>query len=463
MVNSRLWPIKTVDVVNLSLDTENVRLRSVDPYESDVILYLYEYEDVLSLANQITHDGFFDNDLPIVFGDGKKLVVLEGNRRIAALKGLANPTVVPRFKSQLSELRSSMSAEQLSQLQSVRVIEAPNREEVQLVLASLHTRNPKRSWPLDQQASFYYAQLGPTVSVKDLQLRYPSVAQKIPRFIRMAEMYDLVRKSELGESTLKDFVESKNFKMSVFERLYSSEDFRKGLGVTFQEDGHIKVTGKKASINRVLERVVLDMKTGFLDTRRLGTQGSKNFQEYVSSLQIEVPRSKGNGERTAGAAGNARTTSHRIKRKSNLDAADLVFGLNSPSLERRFLELKTIDVVSFPNATMDLLRTVLECALKQYLSESGDAIPKQSGKPVTLATGLAHAQLHFKSNRGLLPIIAALRNSRPVDEGQFSKSSEALNAVNHNPDVFFSPEQVRETWDHVRPLMKILVAGAATD
>ena len=83
MVNTASWPIKTVDVIGLTLDTENVRLRSVDPYESDILAYLYEYEDAMGLATQISQDGYFDNDLPIVVPEGKRSVVVEGNRRVS--------------------------------------------------------------------------------------------------------------------------------------------------------------------------------------------------------------------------------------------------------------------------------------------------------------------------------------------------------------------------------------------
>lgn len=462
MASTARWPIKTVEIMDVSLDTDNVRLRSVEPYEADTLAYLFEYEDAFELASEIVQDGFFDNDLPIVVKEDGKLIVLEGNRRISALRGLANPTCVPRYKNQLGHLRGQLSNDALEQLQSIRVMEAPDRQSVQPILASLHTRNPKKSWPLDQQAAFYSAQLGPTVSVTDLQERYPSAASRIPRFIRMAEMYDLVRKANLGEPTLKEFSESKQFKMSIYERLYASEDFRQKLGVTFENDGHIKVQGNKKDIERILSQVVRDMKTGFLDTRRLGKQGSKDFKEYLEGIGLSKaspPETNGSPGSTPTPDNQTSTSSKRRKTTTLLDTGDLAFGLSCPALERRYLELKAINVVLFPNATMDLLRTVLECALKQYLIEARDPIPSQSGNWITLGNALDHALKHFKTNSGLTTIIASLKTSKPQDEVQFYKSSVALNAVNHNPDVFFGPVEVRETWDHVRPLLKILLAG----
>lgn len=463
MVNTVSWPIRTVEIVSLSLDTENVRLRSVQPYEAEILAYLYEYEDALGLATEIVQDGLFDHDLPIVAREGKKLIVLEGNRRISALKGLANPTIVPRYKKQLAQLRKSLSKKALEELQKVRVMEAPDRDSAKPILASLHTRNPKRSWPLDQQAAFYFSQLGPKITVKDLQVRYPSVAAKIPRFIRMAEMYELVRKSNLGEATLKEFVESKQFKMSVYERLYASDEFIAKIGVGFMNDGHIKVTGKKADRDRILAQVVRDIKVGILDTRRLGRQGSKEFKEYLGILGLSPaspPKTIGKPAQTALAG--AASTGSKLKKKATLDTTDIDFGLTCYGLEQRFAELTTINPVIHPNSAMDLLRTILECSLKQYFIEAKDPIVADAGKPIMLSTALAHAHDRFKKNKGLSSIIASLRNSKPQSEVQYSKSSDALNAVNHNPDVFFGPNEVRETWEHARPLIKVLLAGVPT-
>lgn len=465
MANTASWPINTLDVQSLALDTENIRLRSVKPYESDILAYLYEYEEVFALATEIARDGFFDHDLPIVVRDGKNVIVLEGNRRISALKGLANPTAVPSYKKQLTELRKSVSRDTLIGLQKVRVIEAPDRASAQPILASLHTRNPKRSWPLDQQAMFYHAQLGPDVTVKDLQARYPAVAEKIPRFIRMAEMYNLVLRSNLGEVTLEEFSKSKQFKMSIFERLYSSKEFRSKIGADFKDDGQVKITGNKADVNRILSKVVLDMKTGFLNTRRLGQQGSKEFTGYVDSLGLSSasPRVAKGIHGSTVPAGAAPVGTKASKRTTTLDTAGINFGLNSPGLERRYLELKGINCVIYPNATLDLLRTVLECALKQYLSEANDPIlPSKPGNFVMLGDALYHALKHFNGqatgNKGIVQIITKLKVN-PQNEGQFTKSATALNAVNHNPGVFFGPNEVREIWENAQPLIKVLLAG----
>jgi hypothetical protein len=88
-------PIRTVAVDELTLDLENYRIpvRSTD--ENAALNYLYAEEEVYETARLIIRDGYFDNEVPIVVKDGSTYVVLEGNRRVGALKVLRDPTLIP--------------------------------------------------------------------------------------------------------------------------------------------------------------------------------------------------------------------------------------------------------------------------------------------------------------------------------------------------------------------------------
>ena len=47
----------------------------------------------------------------------------------------------------------------------------------------------------------------------------------------------------------------------------------------------------------------------------------------------------------------------------------------SDGLRRRFEELRRLDVREFPNAAYDLLRTILECSIKDYFVTKGQPLP----------------------------------------------------------------------------------------
>lgn len=503
MTDSTKSTIEQVDVIDISLDAANVRLRDVEPYEADILAYLYDNESAYELANDIALAGFFAHDLPIVTRENGKLIVLEGNRRIAALRGLSNPSSVPKYASKLEALRRSMSPEQLDALTTINVSVAPSREAAQLTIASIHTRTPKKSWPLDQQAKFFHSQLSPGRTVADLQRDFPTVAANIPDAIRMGEMYELVKAADLGSQDLHEFVESKEFKLSIFERLYQSQRFRELLGIEFSPGGLLQVHGDQALLNRVLAYVVQDMRSGFLTTRRLGRQTQPEFVRYLDELekiahvgnhhvsstdfiseagssdaQETTDRDAGSvdlalsGSQSSGASNSAKDALEsplsknssgekkaESKRPSDkLDSRGISFNLYSPGTERRYSELISLNYKRFPNATMDQIRTVLECALKAYFIAVGDPIPRRRPQDlVTMRDALAHALKHFNDDNALRPIIAHLKTENPINEQQYTKSAQAMNAANHNPDTVFNSADVQDAWLHVRPLLQVLL------
>lgn len=82
------WPIEDVRLDELDLDLRNVRIPFEGQDEAAIAAYLVESADLLELAGDILRDGYLDNELPVVTTEDGRWVVLEGNRRITALKAI---------------------------------------------------------------------------------------------------------------------------------------------------------------------------------------------------------------------------------------------------------------------------------------------------------------------------------------------------------------------------------------
>ncbi len=100
---------------DLVLDGENPRLKDPVQRQQDAIDGLIEAvgPKLLKLAQDILENGSNPCDLVMVFPtDGEKFVVAEGNRRVAALKLLANPSLAasanPKFAKKLEALRDTV-------------------------------------------------------------------------------------------------------------------------------------------------------------------------------------------------------------------------------------------------------------------------------------------------------------------------------------------------------------------
>ena len=89
--------ISPMKVSDLAFDLKNPRLPEFDltdnATETDVIQVLWKAMDVKEIVMSIAASGFFPHEPLIVTQEGEKNVVIEGNRRLAAVKLLLNPSL----------------------------------------------------------------------------------------------------------------------------------------------------------------------------------------------------------------------------------------------------------------------------------------------------------------------------------------------------------------------------------
>ena len=87
---------ETIMPSNLLVDAENPRLKDANQGQRDALRAVAsdQKRKLLVLAKDIVEHGMNPSDLPIVMPhktDRTKYIVLEGNRRLSALKSLENP------------------------------------------------------------------------------------------------------------------------------------------------------------------------------------------------------------------------------------------------------------------------------------------------------------------------------------------------------------------------------------
>jgi hypothetical protein len=95
------WPMKEVSIYDVFLDQLNIRLPENPGTQKALIQDLFSNEDALEIVKSIYQYGIFPDEFPIVVHEKPKYIVIEGNRRLAALKAMAEPDIVPSFKTKL--------------------------------------------------------------------------------------------------------------------------------------------------------------------------------------------------------------------------------------------------------------------------------------------------------------------------------------------------------------------------
>jgi len=89
--------ISAIPVGELHFDHNNPRLAEygieASTTETEILTILWEAMDVLELVQSISASGFFPHEALIVSEEDGKKIVIEGNRRLAAVKVLLNPAI----------------------------------------------------------------------------------------------------------------------------------------------------------------------------------------------------------------------------------------------------------------------------------------------------------------------------------------------------------------------------------
>jgi len=131
------WKIEPHEIQNLFLDSKNIRIPIKLEAQNALIQDLFANEEAFDIAKSIALYGLFPDELPIAVKEKNKLLILEGNRRLAALKALFNPEIVPAFKGKLKALKKQ-------KITKIKVVLAPSRDKALTLLANKHTVNLRR-------------------------------------------------------------------------------------------------------------------------------------------------------------------------------------------------------------------------------------------------------------------------------------------------------------------------------
>ena len=108
MAQNYNWPFKKIKVNSLRLDPEHPRIPTGSRVVSqrDIVAELVRNDNVFPLAKSIAENGFYPNEIPVTFVSraDKKRYVVEGNRRVAAVKCLLSPEAAPEeFQNKFQE------------------------------------------------------------------------------------------------------------------------------------------------------------------------------------------------------------------------------------------------------------------------------------------------------------------------------------------------------------------------
>ncbi|MBF0816236.1 hypothetical protein E4U02_07435 [Microbacterium paludicola] len=282
------FPIVEVAISELRLDRQNYRIDGDLPTESAAITYLFAEHDVAALARQILIERYVDNELILAVEEDGAYVVLEGNRRVTALKALRDPSIAPGESREYLErllLRNEIEAEDLPE--RVRVMVAPDRPSTAMLLARLHIGRSKSGWGRDEQARFVIAQLEAGNTIDDIRRELPGIKNP-STFVRQFHVRRILKDAAFSDPKLAEYAASARLKMTAFEYAYGSPEIQRVLGLAFDKSGAAVSTPTSPAEVAALERLVEKYFRNELSSRKFPKRTAVDFDEQMEALLYDL-------------------------------------------------------------------------------------------------------------------------------------------------------------------------------
>jgi hypothetical protein len=342
-----------ISVADLLLDVENPRHPPANNQREAIGLLLDDFGDkTLHLAEDIVENGLSPIDEMLVLQNRNgTYTVLEGNRRIAAIKLLSNPSLASGRTVEKDFKRLASKGEPPT---VIRCAVATSREEARHWLELRHTGENDGAGVVRWSAE----------STQRFRRQRGSHADRAISFL------DAITKAYPKDSAIQGAAkEVAKEKLTTLGRLVSDPDVRSALGISFSDSemlAHHTAAEMQPSVKRILDDL-----SGPLTVTELKTKAQR--KKYLGKIKDTLPDAE-NYQPTArslasGTSAKKRPAKRAITPRGTKPPDQLFTGVNVTNLGSKIqailTELKGLDLDRFPNAASVLLRAVIELSVDQ--------------------------------------------------------------------------------------------------
>jgi hypothetical protein len=232
---------RTLDPSTLALDLENPRLAQNDitgkVKERDVIQYLAEQADVEELVQSIAANGYLDFEPLIVIQPDKRSAptVIEGNRRVAAVKLLKDPALA----RELGITVPALSAEVLLSLKKATVFFVADRAEARQYIGFKHINGPHK-WDSFAKAKFaadwFRSESRNGLTLRDIARRLGDRHDTVLRLVQ--GIFVVEQAAKAGVFEVEDRFQKRPFAFSHLYTALTRPQYREylGLGANWRQE-----------------------------------------------------------------------------------------------------------------------------------------------------------------------------------------------------------------------------------
>lgn len=442
-----------IPLVDLLLDVENPRLADPQASQQEAALELarQQGDNIIRLAADIVEKGLDPTALTAVVATGdrrKRYKVLEGNRRVLALRAIETPSLIAPVLSAGASRRLADLARKYEQdpIENVPCVLFESEEDAQHWIRLRHTGENQGvglvSWGSEEKDRYYARHAG---------TRKPA-GQVIEFVEKHGKLSEAARASKQGIIT-------------TVERMLETPDARQRLGIDVRNK-QVVALYPADEVARSLTHFIEDLKL-----QRVGVPDlykADDRKRYVENMPTAVLPKKSKklaapvllDDLTAGTVSppspppprpprrKARATRTTVIPKSaNLE-------VTPPRINRIYNELLSLNAEQYPNACSVLLRVFIELSVDHFIADK-KLMTDQQLRQAVLAKKLKAVVKSLEDDSRIPAKLA--RAIDAVADGQrhiLAASIFNFHQYVHNEYVYPRAVDLYTTWDEMAPFME---------
>jgi hypothetical protein len=438
-----------IPLTSLLLDAENPRLE-LQESQRDVLLAIAstQTEKLLRLARDIVEYGLNPSERTIVTptaDDKKRYVVLEGNRRVAALKVLSTPDLIasavkPEILRRFKKLSERFLKDPIDNLDCAVV---KNREEADHWITLKHTGENQGagivSWGATESGRY---------------------AERRGKILPQLQVLDFVKQH--GKLSAEAQRRINDVSITNLQRLIGDPDVRKRLGIEIK-NRHVVTRYNDQEAAKGLSKIVEDLALERINVNKI--RHKKDRAKYINSFaKKDLPEQLKEGtdlrQLGAKAAPSTGTQPGQPKRRSRpgtgmrtaMIPRNCILEITDNRINNIYIELKQLSVDHYPNAGAVLLRVFLELSLDAYITQEN----LQVHQDAKLSHKLTSTANHLKAKNKMTD--QELQPVRRAAGGQtlLASSIPTLHGYVHNRHFSPSPLDLKTAWDDLQKFLETI-------
>jgi hypothetical protein len=440
---------KEIPLSKLLLDLENPRLAEGQQNQLDSLHAMLRAEGrkTLALAESISAEGVSPSERLIVMPSEKdpaEFVVLEGNRRLVALRILADPTLATIVLTPAQQKNlAKWSAEYMKRgaVQAIECVTFSSRDEANPWIERRHQGEQAGvgivPWGATEAARFAARQSGkegPELQVLDYVDQH----------------------GQLDETTREKL---QNVAITNLERLISDKIVRDKIGLLVDADGRVLTRYPAKETLRGLTKIISDLANNKIKVSDIYT--AKHRQNYLGkfkasdlptpskALPAPVPLTGGTELPPTALPSPTKKAAPAPKPRMTLIPTSCKLNVTATKTGNIYRELKQLRLEDYPNAISVLLRVFLELSVDGAITKD-QLMTEQQLAGSKLRDKLVRVAEHLKSKGKLDEQKVKAVKKTAADQHLIYSSVTTFHQYVHNQNFSASPTDLRTAWDNLQ-------------